>query len=74
MNHIVKKIAIYSLAGLMQFGVGASLIEASPRHIEGAPVMQAYDQDGNGPGEGRFEKMRQENERHERDLREIQER
>ena len=52
----------------MQFGVGASLLEASPRHIEDAPVMQAYDQDEHGPGEERFEKMRQEKERHEREM------
>ncbi len=32
MNSITKKIMIYSLAGIMQLGLGAAVIEASPLH------------------------------------------
>ena len=35
MNNIVKKIMIYSLAGIMQLGLGATIIEASPLHNDG---------------------------------------
>ncbi|CUH97198.1 hypothetical protein P22_3325 [Propionispora sp. 2/2-37] len=35
MNKLAKKVIVYSLVGLMQFGFGASVIEASPRHHDG---------------------------------------
>ncbi len=34
MNSIAKKIMVFSLAGIMQLGIGASAIEASPLQIE----------------------------------------
>ena len=32
MKNIVKKIVIYSMVGILNLGLGASVIEASPRH------------------------------------------
>lgn len=32
MNSLVKKVAIYSMVAIMQIGLGASVIEASPAH------------------------------------------
>ncbi len=56
MKSIVKKIAILSIAGMMQIGLGTSLIEASPLHIEPSSVQQ---QDN---------RNQIENERHEREI------
>jgi len=65
MNRITKKIMIYSLAGMMQLGLGASVIEASPLHVDGTSGMVQLDnRHGN-----RDEQKRQENERHEREMR-----
>lgn len=60
MNQIVKKIAICSMIGMMQVGLGASVIEASPLH-DGIPSAQQYDRD-----QGRHEQDRRERHRHER--------
>ena len=35
MNKITKQIMIYSLAGIMQLGLGVTAVEASPLHIKG---------------------------------------
>ena len=64
MNSLTKKIMIYSLAAIMQFGIGASVIEASPLHIDGTPGMVQLD---NRHGD-RDERQRQENVRHEREM------
>ena len=34
MKNTAKKIVIYSMVGLMQFGLGATIIEASPLYAE----------------------------------------
>lgn len=60
MKKIVKKIAIFSIAGMMQIGLGASVIEASPLNNP-VPMQQQDDQD-------RHEAERIENERHEREM------
>jgi membrane protein involved in colicin uptake len=71
MKNIVKKIAIFSMVGMMQIGLGASIIEASPLYNEPAPMQQ---QNNWRVGHGdRFEHDRQqreraENERHEREM------
>jgi hypothetical protein len=56
MKSMVKKIAILSMAGMMQVGFGASLIEASPLHTERSSVQQQDDRN------------QIENERHEREM------
>lgn len=66
MKNIIKKIAIFSMAGLMQIGFGASIIEASPLHNEIVPMQQ---QDGrHNRDQDRHERERIENERHEREM------
>ncbi len=66
MKNIVKKLAILSMVGIMQLGLGASVIEASPQHKEPVPIQQQYDrhdQQQDRFQKGRFEKDRQERER-----------
>jgi len=55
MKNITKKLIIYSMVGMMQIGLGASVIEAS------SPIQQQDDQD-----QDRHEAENIENERHER--------
>ena len=43
MKCIVKKIALLSMMGMMQLGVSASLLEASPSHSEPFSVQQQDD-------------------------------
>jgi hypothetical protein len=40
MKNIVKKIAVYSMVGMLQVGFGVSIIEASPLHNSSASVSQ----------------------------------
>jgi len=63
MNNMVKKIMIYSLAGIMQFGLGAAVIEASPLHTDGTPQLVQLDRH-----DGREERRQNENRRHEREM------
>jgi hypothetical protein len=78
MKNIVKKVAIYSMVGIMQVGFGASVIEASPLHNDGPQrIVQLDDRDHDGEREHeRNERQREhdrrhreENERHEREMR-----
>lgn len=64
MNSITKKIMIYSLAGIMQVGLGASVIEASPLHNEGTQSIVQLDNRHNN----RDQRQRQENRRHQREM------
>lgn len=65
MNNVAKKIMIYSLAGIMQLGLGASVIEASPLHIEGSQsIVQLDDRHDNHD-----RRQREENDRHNREMR-----
>lgn len=43
MRNIVKKVAVYSMIGMMQVGFGVSVIEASPVHNNSAPASQQSD-------------------------------
>jgi membrane protein involved in colicin uptake len=61
MRNIAKKIVIVGMVGMMQLGLGASIMEASPLYNELAAIQQYDDQDQN-----RKEAERIENERHER--------
>jgi len=71
MKGIVKKVAIFSMIGMMQIGLGTSLIEASPLHSGSFPQQldNRHDQDRyqrEKNGHQRHERERIENERHER--------
>jgi len=65
MRKIMKKIMIYSMVGMMQLGLGATVIEASPLHNDG-PYMQQQD---DRHDQDRHERERHERERHEREMR-----
>lgn len=76
MKNVVKKIAIFSMIGMMQIGLGISAIEASPLHNEPAPMQQQYDRDqGQHKGDyfehERHERERAENERYENEMRNM---
>ncbi|MBP2661021.1 MAG: hypothetical protein H6Q69_4053 [Firmicutes bacterium] len=67
MKSILKKIAIYSMLGVMQLGIGASVIEASPQDRDSIPMQQQYDRQEQKPNQPeRGEKDRQERERAEK--------
>jgi len=59
MKSFVKKGIIYSLIGIMQLGIGASVIEASPKH-EDKHHKQHWD--------NRDHKIQEERARHEREM------
>ena len=64
----MKKIAIYSMVGILQLGLGASVIEASPLHND-FPKTVAYEHHDRAHMEQeRHERERIENERHEREM------
>jgi len=65
MNNITKKIMIFSLAGIMQLGLGISVMEASPYYGDDSPRMVRLD-DRHDEHDRR---QREENERHEREMR-----
>jgi hypothetical protein len=65
MKNIVRKIAILSMVGMMQIGLGASVIEASPLHN---PLSMQQHDDQHDRDQDRHERERIENERHEREL------
>ena len=68
MKNIVKKIAVFSMIGMMQIGLGASAIEASPRYYEPAAIQQQDGgEDGDHGEEQRYERERHERERHEQE-------
>jgi isoaspartyl peptidase/L-asparaginase-like protein (Ntn-hydrolase superfamily) len=58
-KNIAKKIIIYSMVGIMQVGLGASVIEASPRHNDNR-YEHRY--------ESRDHRIHAEMERHEREM------
>lgn len=72
MKNIVEKIAIFSMIGMMQIGLGTSVLEASPFH--GTRTMQQQDDRHDRGHEeqqrerDRHERERVEKERHEREM------
>ena len=63
MNSLAKKIMIYSLAGMMQVGLCATIIEASPQDIDGLQrIVQLVDRQSQHDKRQRQEKERQERE------------
>jgi hypothetical protein len=71
MNSIAKKIIIYSLVGIMQVGLGVTVIEASPVYNDGPQrIVQLEDRhDDNDRQQENVKRLRDENERHEREMR-----
>ncbi|SFL99838.1 hypothetical protein [Pelosinus propionicus] len=69
MKNMVKKIAIYSMIGVMQIGFSASVIEASPLH-NGQGFVQLNGRDHNNDEKQREHdrREREENERHNREM------
>jgi len=73
MNSVVKKIAIFSMVGIMQIGFGASVIEASTLHNESPSIQQLDDRHDRGQDryareryeQRRYKRERIENKRHE---------
>ena len=64
MKNIVKKTIIVALVGIMQVGIGAATIEASPRYDN----AQRYESRDNRHDSDREQKIRAEKERHEREM------
>lgn len=71
MKNIVKKIAVFSMVGMMQVGFGASVIEASPLHNDGPQIVQLNGRDHHDNERQREHdrRQREENQRHEREMR-----
>ena len=62
MKNMVKKVAIFSMIGMMQIGLSTSIIEASP--LDNAPASMQYHHDRD---QDRHERERNERQRHERE-------
>ncbi|EGO65482.1 hypothetical protein [Acetonema longum] len=78
MNSAVKKTVIYSLVGILQFGTGASVLEAAALYQNNTPPLYAMSKGHHQPNEKdrreaerrREMEKRREQERRERDQRE----
>ena len=51
MKNIIKSVAVFSMIGMMQIGLGTSAIEASPLHIQS--IQQQDDRHGHHDRQGR---------------------
>jgi membrane protein involved in colicin uptake len=71
MKKIAKKIAVFSMVGMMQVGFGASVIEASPLCNDGPQrIIQLDNRDHNDDRQREHDRrQREENKRHEREMR-----
>ncbi len=65
MKNLTKKIMIYSIVGLMQVGLGTTVIEASPLYNNGSQRIVQLD----NRHHDRQQRQREENRRHEREMR-----
>lgn len=72
MTRISRNIIVYSLVGILQLGVGAATLEASPRHNDRQPEHRYenrhYEQNNHNDRRDREHRMQQERERHEREM------
>lgn len=68
MNRIVKKTIVIALAGIMQVGIGAATLEASPRYEDRHHLERRYDDEHDRREFGRQQRIRHEQERHEREM------
>ncbi|WP_027937902.1 hypothetical protein [Anaeroarcus burkinensis] len=66
MNNIAKKAVFLALAGIIQFGIGAATIEASPAHHD-RDEMRQQDEQFEHDRQEREHRERMERERHERE-------
>lgn len=64
MKSIVKKIVVFSMIGVMQVGIGAATIEASPRHHDNPNERYERRHHDND----REQRLREEKARHEREM------
>ncbi len=69
MKNVVKKIMVYSMVGMMQIGLGATVIEASPLYHDGPQIIQLNDHHDNDRQREHDRRVREENERHQREMR-----
>lgn len=71
MKKLAKKIMIYSMVGIMQVGLGATIVAASPLYNENSQrVVQLDNRDENHNDRQREHdrRQREENQRHEREM------
>lgn len=71
MRKIVQTVAIFSMVGMMQMGIGTGVIEAAPQDNQPVAMQQhdgphGHDRDRDRE---RHERRRFENERHDREMR-----
>ncbi len=64
MKNITKKIIVYSMVGMMQFGLGATLLEASPLHNDDSQRIVRLDNRHDNRQEQHDQRQRQEDKRH----------
>ena len=69
MKTLTKKIVIYSMIGLMQLGLGSSVLEASPKHNE-QQHSQRYQERAHHEQQhnGRDQRIHEEKDRHTREM------
>lgn len=71
MKNVVKKMAVFSMIGMMQIGFGASVIEASPLHNDDSQriiELDRRDHYDNDRQRDHDRREREENRRHEREM------
>jgi hypothetical protein len=65
MKNIIKKIMIYAMVGMMQVGLGATVVAASPLHNDGPQrIVQLDDRHDDGPEQGRPDQRRHKSKPH----------
>ncbi|VBB04975.1 Hypothetical protein LUCI_0181 [Lucifera butyrica] len=69
MKNIVKKIIVYSMAGIIQISFGATIASASPIYNEPQRIVQLDHHNGDNDRQREHDRrLREENERHEREM------
>lgn len=68
MNKIMKKVTVFSMIGLMQVGLGVSVIEAAPFQPGSHRLEQQQRDDRHRQEQERNHRIKAENERHEREM------
>ena len=70
MKNIVKKLVIYSMVGVLNLGLGASVIEASPWHDDNDQRYEQHDQRWQHHHEKQWRNHEREWKEHDREWRE----
>ena len=69
MGKLTKKIMILAIVGIMQVGLGITVSEASPAHIDDSHRIEHFDDRHNDEWQQNHdERLHRENERHEREM------